>query len=121
MRVLALMMAIACLMPTVGCAPLENQARDAAAVLGGSLVAAQSKYEGSCQANPSQEICRLINRGVSAQNALITTIETYCGWAVAPAPADPNAKCIPVKSAEQALKAAIANAATLTTQIKGAM
>jgi hypothetical protein len=110
-----------CLLAMVGCSPLENQARDSAAALSGSLVAAQTKYQPSCSAKPSQEICQVINRGVSAENALITAVETYCGWTATPGPADPNAKCAPVKSAQAALQTAIANAATLTIQIKGAL
>jgi hypothetical protein len=100
---------------------LENQARDVAAALSGSIVAAQTKYQGSCTANPTQQICQTINRGVSGENALITAVETYCGWAVTPAPPDPNTKCVPVKSAAAVLQAAIANAFALTVQIKGAL
>jgi hypothetical protein len=110
-----------CILPMLGCSPLENQARDAAAALSGSIVAAQTKYQGTCAANPAQEICQVINRGVSGENALITAVETYCGWAPTLAPPDPAAKCVPVQSAEAALRAAIANAATLTLQIKGAI
>ena len=121
MRSLTVFLIVACVLPMVGCSPLENQARDAAAALSGSIVAAQSRYQTACEANPAEEICRVINRGVAAQNALITAIETYCGWAVTPAPADPNAACVPVKSAKAALRAAIANAATLTKEIKGAI
>lgn len=105
----------------LGCSPVENQARDAAAALSGSIVAAQSRYQATCTTNPAQEVCRVINRGVSAQNSLITAIETYCGWSVSPGPADPNAKCVPMRSAEATLKAAIANASALTKEIKGAM
>ena len=108
-------------LPMLACSPLENQARDAAAALSGSIVAAQTKYQGSCTANPSQQICQAINRGVSGENALVTAVETYCGWAVTPAPPDANATCVPVKSAQAALQTAIANAATLTLQIKGAL
>jgi len=108
-------------LPLVACSPLENQARDIAAALSGSIVAAQTKYQGSCTANPSQQICQAINRGVSGQNALVTAVETYCGWVVTPAPPDPTAKCVPVKSAQTALQTAIANAAALTLQIKGAL
>src|SRR5882724_695410 len=108
-------------LPMLACATLENQARDAAAALSGSIVAAQTKYQASCTAKPSQEICQVINRGVSGENALITAVETYCGWAVTPAPPDPTAKCVPVRSAQGALQTAIANAATLTLQIKGAL
>jgi hypothetical protein len=105
----------------VGCSPLESEARDTAAALSGSLVAAQTEYQTSCSANPSQQICQVINRGVSGENALITAIETYCGWAVRPAPPDPTATCVPVKSAQVTLQAAIANASALTLQIKGAL
>jgi hypothetical protein len=110
-----------CLLPTLGCSPLETQARDTAAALSGSIVAAQTKYQAGCSANPSQEICQLINRGVSGENALVTAIETYCGWAITPAPPDPHATCSPAKSASATLQAAIANAAALTLQIKGAL
>lgn len=103
------------------CSPVEEQGRNTAAALSGSLVAAQSKYQASCTATPSQQICQTINKGVSGENALITSIETYCGWAVSAAPPDPTAKCVPVKSAQAALQTAIANAATLTVQLKGAL
>jgi hypothetical protein len=104
-----------------GCSSVENEARDAAAALSGSIVGAQTKYQATCTANPSQQICQVINRGVSGENALVTAVETYCGWAPSLAPPDPNATCVPVKSAESALRAAIANAAQLTTEIKGAI
>src|SRR5947207_15952877 len=106
---------------SLGYSPVETQARDSAAALSGSIVAAQTKYQTSCTADLSQQICQVINRGVSGENALVTAIETYCGWAMTPAPPDPNAKCVPVKSAEAALQTAIANAAALTLQIKGAL
>ena len=121
MRVFSVIVLIACVLPTVACSPLESQARDTAAALSGSIVAAQAKYQGSCSATPSHEICRVINRGVSGENALVTAIETYCGWAITAAPPDPNANCVPVKSAQAALQAAIANATSLTLQIKGAL
>ena len=108
-------------MVMLGCSPLENQARDTAAALSGSIVAAQTKYQTSCAANPGQQMCQVINRGVSGENALITAIETYCGWTVTLAPPDPSSKCVPVRSAQTALQAAISNAASLTVQIKGAL
>ena len=120
-RASALAILVVSLVPTIACSLLENQARNTAAALSGSIVAAQGKYLASCTANPAQEICRLINRGVSGENALITAIETYCGWSSTLVPPDPKATCVPVKTAEAALRAAIANAATLTMQIKGAL
>lgn len=104
-----------------GCSPLENNARDAAAALSGSIVAAQAKYQDTCTANKTQQICETINKGVSAENALITAIETYCGMAISPTPPDRDTPCHPVKTAETALSAAISNANTLTSQIKGAI
>jgi hypothetical protein len=121
MRRLVAVLLVFCLLPMLGCSPLEDQARNSAAALSGSIVAAQTKYQASCTANPSQEICKVINRGVSGENALITAIETYCGWALTPVPPDQTAKCVPVSSAQGALQAAVANAGTLTLQIKGAL
>ena len=121
MKRLMVLVTLIAVVPMLGCSPLENQARDTAAALSGSIVAAQSKYQASCTANASQEICQILNRGISGQNALITAVETYCGWTPTLAPPDPMAKCVPVKSAQQALEAAIANAASLTVQIKGAL
>jgi hypothetical protein len=121
MKTLTTIVLVAILVPMLACSPLENQARDTAAALSGSIIAAQTKYQASCAANPGQEICQMINRGVFGQNALISAVETYCGWSMTIAPPDPNAKCVPVKSAQAALQAAIANAATLTIQIKGAL
>jgi hypothetical protein len=121
MRKLATILMVMGLLVLVGCSPLENQARDTAAALSGAIVAAQSEYQASCAANPKQQVCEVINRGVSGENALVTAVETYCGWSVSLAPPDPTAKCVPVKSAEAALRAAIANAAAMTLQIKGAL
>jgi len=121
MKYVTTVLIVACLMTMVACSPLENQARDTAAALSGSIVAAQTKYQATCAANPAQEICQVINRGVSGENALITAVETYCGWSETLAPPDPSAKCVPVKSAQAALQAAISNAASLTLQIKGAL
>ena len=110
-----------CMFPMLGCSPVENQARDTAAALSGSIVAAQTRYQGTCAAKPLQEICQVINRGISGENALISAVEAYCGWAPTLDPPAATAKCVPVKSAEAALRTAIANATTLTLQIKGAI
>jgi hypothetical protein len=101
----------------VACAPLENQARDAAAALNGTLTAAQTEYQAQCQQDPTLAPCTLINRGISGQNALITATQAYCGWSASSAPAQPDAQCVPIKSAEGGLKTAIANAQQLTTEI----
>ena len=116
-----LALSLASCMVMLGCQPIENSARDTAAALSGSIVAAQSKYQTSCVANPSQSVCQLINKGVHGENALISPVETYCGWSVTLAPPDPTAVCVPVKSAQAGLQAAISNAAALTLEIKGAL
>ena len=121
MKRLGVTVMLLCLVALVACSPIENRARDTAAALSGSIVAAQTKYQASCAASPRQQVCQIINQGVSGENALITAVETYCGWSPTLAPPDPTAKCVPVRSAEAALEVAIANAATLTLQIKGAL
>ena len=120
MRMKFLALLAACIMLT-GCSPLEQNARNTAAALQGVIVAAQAKYHDSCVANPSQTVCQQINNGVSGENALVTAIETYCGWSPTAPPSDPNATCVPVKSATAGLTAAISNANTLTIEIKGAI
>ena len=119
--VMMMMFVVVIVAPMLGCSPLEEQARDTAAALSGSIVAAENKYQASCAANPGQEICQVIDRGISGENALVTAVEDYCGWTAALAPPDPEATCVPVKSAQGALRAAVANAASLTVQIKGAI
>jgi hypothetical protein len=121
MKKLMMVLTVAIVLPMLGCSPLESQARDTAAALSGSIVAAQSKYQASCTATPSQQVCQIIDQGISGENALITAVETYCGWTPTLAPPDPTATCVPVKSAQAALESAIANAATLALQIKGAI
>lgn len=121
MRAFIVGLLLVCFLPMLGCSPIENQARDTAAALSGAIVAAQAQYEASCVTNPNQQVCQLINRGVSGENALVTAVETYCGWTPSVAPPDATAECVPVKSAQAALQAAIANATTLTLEIKGAI
>jgi hypothetical protein len=103
----------------VACSPIEQQARNTAAALQGTLVAAQAKYQTSCSASPTQSVCVTINKGVAGENVLITALETYCGWSTVSPPTDPNAKCVPVASAQAGLQAAISNATTLTLEVKG--
>ena len=107
------------LLVCTACTPIEQQARNTAAALQGTIVAAQAKYHDSCVANPTQAVCQDINKGVAGENALITAIETYCGWSTTSPPTDPNAKCVPVSTATAGLQAAIANATQLTLELKG--
>jgi len=103
------------------CSPIEQQARNTAAALQGVIVAAQAKYHDSCVANSAQSVCQDINKGISAENALITATETYCGWSTTAPPSDTSAKCVPVKTAQAGLSAAIGNATQLTVELKGAL
>lgn len=121
MKQMGVVLLVLCVLPALACSPLEVQARDTAAALSGSIIAAQTKYQASCATSPAQEICQVINRGVSGENALITAIETYCGWAITTAPTNLTGGCVPLKSTQATLQAAIANAALLTLQIKGAL
>jgi len=105
----------------LGCQPVENSARDTSAALGGLLATAQTQNQQTCQAQPTQTVCVLINKGIAAQAALITATEAYCGWTVGVVPGDPNAKCVPVKSAVQGLQAAIDNAKPFIAQLKGVL
>lgn len=105
----------------VGCSSLEQSARDANASLKAVLDQVQEENLASCQINPAQSNCQLINRAGAAQNALITASEAYCGWSTTAPPTDPNAKCVPVKGAEASLRSAIANAAEFTTELQGVL
>lgn len=121
MKKLKALLLIFPLLVLTACSPIEKQARNAAATLHGSILQAQEHYGVSCQNDPSQGICVLVNKAISAHSALITAGETYCGWSPTNPPADPKAACVPVKELEPALQAAIANAAQFTNELKGAL
>lgn len=103
----------------IGCSPLEQNARNTAAALQGAIVAAQTSQQSSCSANSQQESCIVITKAINGQTALVTSIEAYCGWSITNPPSDPNATCVPVKTAQAALETAIANATTFITELKG--
>ena len=100
-----------------GCPKAEQNARDAAAALGGAIQAAQIQYQVTCKAEPLGSACVTINKAVAAQNALITATEAYCGWA--PGTAIAQTSCTPVASAQAALTAAINNANLFVIELKG--
>ena len=111
---------IAMLFVTLACPstpPLEQNARDASAALGGLLTTAEAQHQ-ECVADSTPQTCQIIKRGVSGQGALITALETYCGMTISPT-LDPSTPCVPVKSATTALQSAIANANQLVTEVKG--
>ncbi len=96
----------------------EQKARDTAAALGGALSAAQAQHQ-ECKVDATPTVCQTISRGVAGQNALITSLETYCSWSTSAPPPDSTAQCVPVASAIDGLKAAISNANQLITEVKG--
>ncbi len=97
---------------------LEANARDAAAALGGELQTAQAQNQ-ACIQDPTPVACQTIKRGVSGQNALVTALETYCGWSVAAEAPPVGTPCTPVSTAQGALTFAITNANQLVTEVKG--
>lgn len=114
-----LLLVIGCLILTACPSGVESKGRDTAAALKGALGPVQAEYTAECTADKTKPACMAINRGVAAQNALITALETYCGWSTTAPPPDQTAKCVPVTSARAALDAAIANANQAITEVKG--
>jgi hypothetical protein len=101
----------------VGCSePTINAGRDVAAAAQGAIVAAQTQ----CKANPATKACSVLPQAISAQNLLVTSLETACGWNPSAPPADPSAKCVVVKGALPALTAATQNVSQILIELKGA-
>ena len=98
---------------------LAQHARDTAAALNGAIVDAQKQNQASCNENNSQPKCIIINKAVDGQNALVTAVEAYCGWSTANPPINLNGQCVPVATAADGLKTAIANADLFIVEIKG--
>jgi len=92
--------------------------RDTVASLQGAIKAAQAQYQTSCLTAPTQPVCVNINKAVNAQNALVTSLEAYCGFSPGTSVTDVSA-CIPVASAQAGLIAATSNAQVFITQLKG--
>lgn len=118
-RAFAVVITLTLVLFELGCSPVEQQARDTAAALGGMLAVAQTQNQTVCTATPTAPVCTTINKAISAQNALVTAVETYCGWSTTTPPGDANAKCVPVKTAEAGLQSAISNAQVFVTELKG--
>lgn len=114
----AAILALPLLLTLIGCPSVVTTARDTAAALNGAIVAAQAQHQTQCTAAPTQAACVTINKGIDAENLLITTIQTYCGWSPTVAPANPTAPCVPVPSALAALNQAVSNANTIIPEVK---
>lgn len=116
-KALLLIPLLAC---TLACptTPIEQNARDTSAALGGLLTEAQAQHQ-ECKDDASPAVCQTISRAVSGQNTLVTSVELYCGWATSAPPPDTSATCVPVKSTATALQSAINNAQQLINEVKG--
>lgn len=102
---------------TVVLTPQET-GRDTVASLQGAIKAAQAQYQTTCESAPAAPVCVNINKAVDAQNALVTSLEAYCGFSPGSSVTDVSA-CVPVSSAQAGLIAATSNAQVFITQLKG--
>ena len=119
MRKIAVSLILVMTLATVACTPIEQQARNTAAALQGALSAAQAKYLTQCQANPKDQPCTVVNQAVAGQNALVTAVEAYCGWAQTNPPSNGTQPCVPVKSATAGLQTAVNNANLFIAELRG--
>jgi hypothetical protein len=118
MKRVVMCVALMCSLLVITACPSEKTARDTAAALQGVITTAQTQYA-SCAQDKTPKVCGVISRAVDGQNALVTATEAYCGWSIQNPPADPNAPCVPVKSAAAGLQTAINNANLFITEVKG--
>lgn len=115
MRKIMAVLALMALLPSVGCGPAEKTARDVISSATGAISSAQVEYKAECTTLPTAPKCVLINDAVHAQNAAITALEAYCGFAVGVSL--PGDKCAPVSTATGALTASLANLKNFTGEI----
>lgn len=113
-RILLPLLSIAVMLVT-GCGPFEKSARDTIATATGAISQAQIEYKAECLALPSAPKCVLINDAIHVQNLAITGLEIYCGFQVNVTL--PTATCVPVKTAQAGLSAALSQLGAITGQI----
>jgi len=104
-----------------GCTPLENNARDVAAAAQGFIIRAQTLHQAECAANPNLQVCGIINQAIGAQNLLIDSIESYCGWPARPTPAQLSsvtASCQRIKTFQAGLQTAVTNLDSTMSDLK---
>lgn len=104
---------------TTGC-PTQNDARDAIAVAHGWIVQAQTQWGDSCRLDPTQVKCTTTNRLIAAQHVAADALEIYCSGtpAAGEQPYAVGGTCVPVKSAQNALVAAVGNMNVFTDDVK---
>lgn len=119
MKLLALACMVLAFAGFKGCnKSLDQITRDVLATSSGTLTQAQDEYVAECQANPAKQVCVLINQAGGVQNATITALETYCGYALTPTPPDPSTPCTPVASAQAGLITATSNLNQIIGELK---
>jgi len=105
-----------------GCQPLEQNARDVAASAQGFIETAQTLHSEECKANPGLQVCLVINSSVGAQNTLIDTIETYCGWTARPTldqlKTMTGQNCQRIKTAQDGLRTSLTNLNAIMADLK---
>lgn len=98
-----------------GCPPIQESARDGIAASVGAIFVVQQKHKDSCQADPSQEKCILINKAVDASNLALDALNLYCSGSeyLAGGPCQPN------KEIEPRLREALKNLERIMKEVKG--
>jgi hypothetical protein len=114
-RLISLALSFVLVVALTGCSPVEQNARNVLAANYGLLTTAFQQYNAECSTDPSGYACTLIVKDAQAQNAGIIALEAYCGFTSASLLTD---KCVPVKSAEAGLVAALANINAFMAQVK---
>lgn len=99
--------------------PIEKTARDGIATANGYITAAKNKHpECSPQQHPENQSmaqCQVIKHGIDTVNVSVSALSTYCQFG----PADPPEKqCVPVKTAQDGLVAALNNMNQTMTDVK---
>jgi hypothetical protein len=103
-----------------GCQSFEKSARDAIAGAHGWVQQQQPIRQAECSADPSKAICRAINRVIAGEHTTAGVLNVYCAGAPPAGQASfaDGGPCVPVKSAEAAIQAAIINLQTTVNDAK---
>jgi hypothetical protein len=94
--------------------------RDTIATSYGFLAWSQATYKTECQATPNAPTCALITRGIGLHNTAVDALSAYCNGPAAPGSQSwaAGGACIPIKSLQAALDAAIANLNPVIADVK---
>lgn len=109
------------MLATTGCPPIEVTTRN-------GLTASYTFLSQELMSHPechggalTPTVCKVIHDAIVAHNSVISAEETYCGGTPAAGVEsfDNGGPCVPVKSAQDGLKSALANLNQLITDLKG--